>query len=152
MLRARQLAISLVILSTSLLVAAEDGAKTEKPKAAKPGWAEMFRDAEWVSRLHIEGVGQLVNPSLSRNHLVAIQGYRYSASIVQSWKGDHSGTIRFQVALNDCPRVLQVDSEYIVFGSSDLRGTLESDSCDKIIALEEADPLLPQLEKLLAGG
>lgn len=152
MVLSRRLIITTFLLAFSSLVAADNGAGAEETKATKPALEEMFQKSEWVLRLHIEGVGQLVNPAMSRNHLMAVQGYRYSASVLQSWKGEQSGTIRFQVELDDCPHILQVDREYIVFGSSNYHGVLETDSCEKIVAPEETDALLPQLERLLAGG
>lgn len=124
--------------------------KTTGPAA--PSWGEMFEKSEWVLRLNIEGIGQLVNPAMSRNQLMAVEGYRYSASVVHAWKGGHQGTIRFQVDFSDCPSILQVDREYIVFGSSNFHGVLESDNCDKIIALDEAQALLPELDKFMAGS
>lgn len=151
--RMRQLTIALITLCMSLLATADDDSNPAAGSDyAQPDWAAMFRNAEWVAQLHIESVGQLVNPSLSRNQIIAIDGYRYSAVVVKSWKGDHGDAIRFQVRLNDCPYGLQVDGEYIVFGSSDVRGLLGTDSCDKIIPVEQSELLRTQLEQMLAGG
>lgn len=146
---------ALVILTLSSLAAtaaAADISDDSISSVSPPSVAEIFKDSEWVLHLHIEGVGQLVSPAMSRNQLMAVEGYRYSASVLQAWKGEHQGTIRFQVDFSDCASVLQVDREYIVFGSSNFRGALESDACEKIIALDEAKALLPQLDKLMAGS
>lgn len=144
--------IILALLASTALADQDSGSEAGTSRTAN--LAEIFENSEWVLRLHIEGIGQLVNPSMSRNHLMAIHGYRYTASVLQSWKGDHKGTIRFQMKFNDCPQILEVDREYIVFGSSTFHGQLESDACEKIIALDDAraQALLPQLDKLVAGS
>lgn len=146
---------ALVILVTAIpfQLMAEPASSTEAGgAAAQPDWAAIFENSEWVLHLNIEGIGQLVNPAMSRNQVMAVEGYRYSASVLQSWKGEHKGTIRFQVGFSDCSRILQVDREYIVFGSSNFHGVLESDACEKIIAVDEAQALLPELDKFIAGS
>lgn len=103
--------------------------------------AEQFQRADWVSKVRIEGVGSLVQPSLSRPQMVAVQAYRYTASVLQGWKGGQSGTIRFEVNISDCHRLLEVDREYIVFGSTHYRGSLQSRGCADSISMEEAGEL-----------
>lgn len=104
-------------------------------------WATQYAEAEWVSRVRIESIASLINPSMSRNRHLAVQAYRYRASVVEQWKGGQSGTIRFEVELSNCSARLQVDREYIVFGTTDHRGGLEGHRCDVLISVEEAGPL-----------
>lgn len=133
---AHNLTISLLLLAlagSSLPVNAESGSAS--------AWAEQFRRAEWVSRLRIEGIGSLINPSMSRTQLLAVQGYRYTASVVRVWKGEQAGTISFQVDLSDCPQLLDVDQEYIVFGSTNYRGNLQSHSCKDLVSVDDAGQL-----------
>ncbi|MCW8194304.1 hypothetical protein F6455_05865 [Proteobacteria bacterium 005FR1] len=106
-----------------------------------PEWAKQYQRAEWVSRVRIESVGSLINPSLSGAKVVAIQGYRYNASVVDGWKGEQGGRIRFRVDISDCHRQLAVDREYIVFGSTNHRGGLQSYSCDDLVSVDQAASL-----------
>lgn len=127
----------LAVACLSLLGAASITAETPGNEAL----AEQYKRAEWVSRVRIEGVGSLIQPSLSRPQMVAVQAYRYTASVVQGWKGGQSGTIKFQVTLSDCHRRLEVDREYIIFGATNYRGGLQSRGCTDLINMEEAGEL-----------
>jgi hypothetical protein len=108
---------------------------------SSPEWATQYQRAEWVSAVRIESVGSLINPSLSRAHLVAIQGYRYNASVLEDWKGKQEGRIRFEVDISDCHRLLTVNKEYVVFGHVNSRGHLQSYRCEDLVSLEEATAL-----------
>jgi hypothetical protein len=141
--RTKQIFRTLLLCSGLLAIA--PSAKAEV--AQTPQWANQYQRAEWVSRVRIESVGSLINPSLSRNHLVAVQGYRYNASVVNDWKGGQKGDIRFQVDISDCHRLLTVDREYVVFGSINIRGGLQTYSCDDLISIEEAGSLLGFLDE-----
>lgn len=120
--------------------------------ASTAGFAEQYQRADWVSRVRIEGIGSLVHPALSRPQMVAVQAYRYNASVIRAWKGEQAGTIKFQVALSDCPRPLQVDREYIVFGTVDHRGKLGTRSCEDLVGVEEAPQLPAALNEYLDRG
>lgn len=115
--------------------------------AQTPQWVKQIQRADWVSRVRIESVGSLINPALSRTQLVAIQGYRYNASVVNDWKGNQDGNIRFQVDISDCDRTLTVDQEYVVFGSINSRGGLQSYHCEDLVSIEDADSLLGLLDE-----
>lgn len=118
-----------------------------------PGGAseQRFRQAEWVSQLQIEAVGNLVVPAMSRSRLSVVQGYRYSASVIRSWKGEQREVIRFRVDLSDCQRMLQVGAQYVVFGTVDYRGNLQSRNCDDLVPVAEAGTLLAELDTLGKG-
>ncbi|MEX1033270.1 MAG: hypothetical protein WDZ30_07900 [Cellvibrionaceae bacterium] len=133
--------------SAFLLLVVGIPAIAEPEEAPTEGWVEQFKRAEWVSRVRIEGVGSLVNPALSRSQLLAIQGYRYNASVIRAWKGEQAGTIKFQVDLGDCNQALEVDGEYVVFGSTDHQGRLQSFSCEDLVGVESATGLLPALDR-----
>jgi hypothetical protein len=104
-------------------------------------WERQYQRAEWVAGVQIESVSSLVNPSLSQNRFVAVVGYRYTASVTRNWKGGQGGTIQFQVNLSDCGQLLEVDHEYIIFGTTSHRGNLRSLNCEDMIRLEESDQL-----------
>lgn len=137
---------------TSVLLFTGAAFAADSPPAPSGAWAGQYQRAEWVSKVRIEGVGSLINPSLSRTQLVAVQAYRYTASVVRGWKGEHAGTITFQVDLNDCHELLDVDREYIVFGSSNHRGVLHSRSCKDLINFEDAGQLPMFLDEFLEAA
>lgn len=112
---------------------------------------ETFSKAEWVSTVKIEDVRSLVNQAMSQTKsFFAIQGYRYSASVVQDWKGPHTAedTLKFRVDLSDCRDQLVVDNEYIVFGSSNHRNILQVLSCDDLVSSENMALLMEPLKEL----
>ncbi|GAB1268635.1 hypothetical protein NBRC116493_18880 [Aurantivibrio infirmus] len=112
---------------------------------------ESFNKAEWVSTLKIEGVRSLVNQAMSQTKpYVAIQGYRYSASVLKDWKGSHTvdDTVKFRVDLTDCMDQLELDGEYVVFGTSNYRNSLQVFSCKDLISIEAMQPLMSPLTEL----
>lgn len=140
--------IILLALFGTVPVSADDAPGVGSEGEREAEWEARFRNAKWVSHLRIEGLGSLIVPSMSRPRLKVVQGYRYSALVVKAWKGDQNGSIRFRVDLGDCQEPLEVDREYVVFGSVDHRGHLQSRSCDHLVAIENAGPLLIKLNAL----
>jgi len=119
----------------------------EKPASLE----ETFNKAEWVSTVKIEDVRSLVNQAMSQTKsFFAVQGYRYSASVVRDWKGPYAAaeTLKFRVDLTDCRDQLVVDNEYIVFGTSNYRDSLQVLSCDNLVASENMKPLMDPLAEL----
>lgn len=131
-----------------LNVATAESLQTQEKSASLE---ETFNKAEWVSTVKIEDVRSLVNQAMSQTKtFFAVQGYRYSASVVQDWKGPHAAdeTLKFRVDLSDCRDQLVVDNEYIVFGSSNHRNTLQVLSCDDLVSSENMEPLMEPLKEL----
>lgn len=142
------------LLKLILFVACYSSLTTALAKAPPGGeqkWEAQYQQADWIARLRIESVASLINPSMSRDQLVAVQGYRYQASVVDHWKGNSTEKLRFQVDLGDCPSRLDVDKEYIVFGAVNYRGDLQSYACADIISLEQAQDLPSLLDRIKAS-
>lgn len=133
----RRTGIGLALFALCLSAAAEDGS-----------WQSRYLQAGWVAKLRIEGVANLINPAMSRSQALAVQGRRYNALVLQKWKGEAQGPIRFQVDLGDCAELLEVDTQYIVFGSRNYRGELQAYSCDDLIDVGEAQALPALLDEL----
>jgi len=133
----RRICTGLALFALCLSAAAEEGS-----------WQSRYQQADWVARLRIEGVANLINPAMSRNQALAVQGRRYNALVLHKWKGEAEGPIRFQVDLGDCAELLEVDTQYIVFGSRNFRGELQAFSCEDLISVAEAQELPALLDEL----
>lgn len=144
----KRMLVAPIVLVSTILFALSGTGPVFAEDTPEGEWEARFQNAKWVSQLRIEGLGSLIVPSMSRPRLTVVQGYRYTASVVKAWKGDQNGAIRFRVDLGDCPEPLEVDREYVVFGFVDHRGQLQSRSCDHLVAIENAGPLLIKLEAL----
>lgn len=131
-----------------LNVAVADSLQIQEKRASLEA---TFNRAEWVSTVKIEDVRSLVNQAMSQTKsFFAVQGYRYSASVVQDWKGPYGAEeiLKFRVDLSDCRDQLVVDNEYIVFGTSNYRDSLQVLSCDDLVSSENMKPLMDPLKEL----
>ena len=120
------------------------GANAETvPKPLDPAWEARFDKAEWVSLVHIESIHSLVNQSLSADAgMLAVQGYSYALTINQQWKTTNANLTKLRVDLSDCPLLLTLDGDYIVFARRNYRGQLQLDSCDNVVHATEAEAVI----------
>lgn len=114
-----------------------------------PAWESRFQESEWVSLVRIESLNSLVNPSLSaESGLAVVQGYSYTLSVLQDWKSGSDDSVKLRVDLSDCPVLLALDNDYLVFASRNYRGQLQLQSCEHFVHAGEATPVVSLLNKL----
>jgi len=145
----KNLIIKLLAILFPLGVAAE----TVVDEAWQQRLQQRLQQSEWVSLVHVESVQSLVNPALSgESRMVVVQGYSYSLSVLQQWKNVYAdpddGVIKMRVDLSDCPLLLALDNDYIVFANRNFRGGLQIRSCQHFIHGSEAAPVVTLLEQL----
>ncbi len=116
-------------------------------KPLDTAWVSRFERAEWVAMVRIEGVSSLVNQALSaESGMLAVQGYSYNLSVKHQWKAnDESASTKLRVDLSDCPILLTLDSEYLVFAKRNYRGQLQLESCDHVVHASEAGTVISWL-------
>ena len=145
----KALLINLLVLVFPLTIFA-DTVDNEAGKAIdSEAWQQRFQRSEWVSLVRVESVQSLINPSLtSQSGMTAVQGYSYSLSVVQDWKAAKSDVVKLRVDLSDCPLLLALDNEYLVFASENYRGGLQIKQCDDLLHRNDAIPVMSLLESL----
>ena len=125
-----------------------EGGDVAPPMTQPMTLEERFHAAEWVSMVKIEGIGALINPTLSQStNFTVMQAYSYSGSVLKDWKGGQPENIKFRVDLTDCKEALRRDGEYVVFGVINTRGGYQSMSCDDLIAAEDDASLIQTLDQ-----
>lgn len=150
-----------VLISLSFAAVADDAEpalpaqKTLDTKSSLPLHPPLplearFHQAEWVSLISVEGLGTLVNPSMTKAYRFStVQAYNYLASVQKNWKGGQPESFKFRVDFTDCQQVLELDGEYIVFGVVNIYGKYQSMSCDDIIAFDSNASISARLDQLL---
>ena len=130
--------------------AVDDGedADIAPPLSLPMSLEDRFRAAEWVSMVKIEGIGALINPTLSQStNFTVVQAYSYSSAVLKDWKGTQPEQIKFRVDLTDCKEPLKREGEYVVFGVINNRGGYQSMSCDDLIFYNQDEALLQTLDQ-----
>lgn len=136
-----RLLILLICLAAAPLLAAADG----ESNPLEDSW----RVSDWVALVTVDSRGNLVNPALSQvKGVFGVQGYWYAVTQQKYWKGESRDSFKLRVYLSDCPVELTPGTDYIVFGRADDQGNRRADHCDNLIALADAEYLLPHLDQL----
>ena len=118
-------------------------------KVLDPAWESHYQKAEWVGYVRVESIHSLLNQALSsESGLLAVQGYSYGVSVLQHWKSDSGEEGKLRVDLSDCPVLMALDSEYVVFASRNYRGQLQLYSCEHIVHASEAATGISWLDNL----
>ncbi|WP_179957441.1 hypothetical protein [Exilibacterium tricleocarpae] len=107
-----------------------------------------YQAADMVSLVKVKYIGDLVNPAMSVHGLIAVEGYVYTAQLLQQWKGAEQRNFKIRVNLNDCHARLQLDSEYVVFGKQAKDYDFQSFSCDDLVPREQALALVEALNNV----
>ena len=120
-------------------------AENEQPPL-DPAWTERYEKADWVAMVRIESVASLVNPALSsESGMMVVQGYSYAMTVLQQWKSSAESPAKMQVDLSDCPLILGLDSDYVVFAARNYRNQLQLASCKHVLHSSEANSLISWL-------
>jgi hypothetical protein len=121
----------------------------EVETALDPAWKTRYQEAEWVSLVRIESLNSLVNPSMSaESGAMAVQGYNYSVTVLQDWKAGSKDGDKLRVDLSDCPILLALDNDYLVFAKRNYRGQLQLKSCKHFVHATEAAAVIGFLNEL----
>ncbi len=130
----------------------EEKIKTEsKPAGDKESGKNLqqrFDDADMVAVVKVNYISELVNPAMSVQGLVAVEGYRYTARLMRSWKGLEQQNFKFSVKLSACTKRLKAKQEYLVFGNATRYKKFQASSCEDMVPLEEAEELMVGLDKI----
>ena len=109
---------------------------------------QRYSAADMVSLVKVKYIGDLVNPAMSQHGLVAVQGYVYTAELLQQWKGAQRPNFKIRVNLRDCHARLALGNEYLVFGKLGEGYDFQSFSCDDLVPRGQAVDLLSALDRL----
>jgi hypothetical protein len=112
-------------------------------------WEGRYQSAEWVSLVRIESLNSLINPSMSaESGAMAVQGYSYTLTVLQDWKSGSNNGDKLRVDLSDCPILLILDNDYLVFANRNYRGQLQLQSCQHFIHANDAVGVIGLLNEL----
>lgn len=138
-----------MVLVWPVLAGAESAAVEESKTIDGEAVEHRYHHSEWVSLVKVESVQSLINPTLSSySGMTAVQGYSYSVSVVQDWKSGEKDPVKLRVDLSDCPLLLAIDNEYLVFARQNYRGGLQVSSCKDMVHRNDISAVLPVLEAL----
>lgn len=149
MISRKILIIKVLALVCPLFSIAESNINDTEVAEKKAALEQRYQQSEWVSLVKIESVQSLISPTLSnQSGLTAIQGYSYSLSILEDWKMGSQEPFKLRVDLSDCPLLLAIDNDYLVFARTNYRGSLQVSSCKDMVHRNDVGSFLPLLESL----
>lgn len=139
--------ITAVVASVFQLVAAN--VINAEEASVEPHWKERLDASDWVSFVRIESIHSLVNPALStESGMMAVQGYSYTLSVLNNWKGEaEKASPKLRVDLSDCPILMVLDTDYVLFADKNYRGNWQLKSCEHFMPKSEAASLLSFLNQ-----
>ena len=131
----------------SLLLSVVSSAARAEETPADPKWQDKIEASEWVALVRVESVHSLVSPAMSHHsELTAVQGYNYTLSVLRDWKGSSGqNKSKLRIDLSDCPVLMVLDTDYVVFANTNYRGHWQLKSCQHFVPLSEAASLVSLL-------
>ncbi len=117
--------------------------------ADSPTVVERYGEADQVSLVRVNRIGNLVNPALTSRGMLAVQSALYSVKVLREWKGNGQSSVAIRVDYSDCAQTLRKGQDYLVFSRRNEQQQLQAYRCEDLIVAETAAELVAKLDRLV---